>query len=254
MEGGIEGGILHRGGPALPARTCEKCYIVSILAWRAESSLPLPDRFRSFEPVLMSSSRLAVSLLTIAVVAACERATPAAPSEAPPAAEQTAAVESDASVEAHGHSHDEDGGHSHDDEDVGASGTAHAHGIADFALSREGDRYLGELISPLANFGLSETDAAFTDTVTAELSGLVELDGGACTAAVPHPMVDAGTGHSDGIVHFVWTCAQPDSVSALRFSGFEAFGGFEKVSVIYLAGATQKAGEVTPSVPEFSLK
>lgn len=143
-------------------------------------------------------------------------------------------------------------GEDHGDETAGAA--AHVHGLADLAITREGNKILGELISPLANFGLAESDSAYTDVVTAELSGLIEVEGGECEAAVPHPMTDNSGPHTDGIVHFVWTCAKPDDVRLVRFAGFEAFPSFETVNTIYITEAEQKAGELTPASPELALK
>ncbi|WP_291045436.1 DUF2796 domain-containing protein [Hyphomonas sp.] len=197
----------------------------------------------TFPPV-----RLPMILLIAGLLAACGRSEPVPPVAAPePVVAETVEPEAEA--------HDEhaEGEHHHEDE-AAAGGTAHVHGLADLAITREGNKILGELISPMANFGLSETDGAFTDVVTAELSGLIEVEGGDCTAAVPHPMTDNSGEHTDGIVHFVWTCAKPDDVRLVRFSGFTAFPSFETVNTIYITEADQKAGELTPSAPELSLK
>jgi len=141
------------------------------------------------------------------------------------------------------------------DDETGTSGAAaHVHGLADLAITREGSRVLGELISPMANFGLAETDAEFTDVVTAELSGLVELDGGECEADVPQPSTDNTGAHTDAVVHFSWTCAKPEEVGLVRFAGFEAFPSFETVTIIYITGAGQKVGKLTPDAAELSLK
>lgn len=197
----------------------------------------------TFPPV-----RLPMILLVAGLLTACGRSEPVAPVAAPePVVAETAEPETEA------HDDHAEGEHHHEDEET-AGGTAHVHGLADLAITREGNKILGELISPMANFGLSETDGAFTDVVTAELSGLLEVDGGECTAAVPHPMTDNSGEHTDGIVHFVWTCAKPDDVRLVRFAGFTAFPSFETVNTIYITEADQKAGELTPSAPELSLK
>lgn len=196
----------------------------------------------SFLPV-----RMPMILLMAGVLAACGRSEPMKP-VAPP---EAVAAEAPA-PEAETHDDHAEGEDHHEDEAAG--GTAHVHGLADLAITREGNKILGELISPMANFGLSETDSAFTDVVTAELSGLIEVDGGECTAAVPHPMTDNSGAHTDGIVHFVWTCAKPDDVRLVRFAGFAAFPSFEKVGTVYITEADQKVGELTPSAPELSLK
>lgn len=191
-------------------------------------------------------ARMALIACTAVLLAACGRSEPVQPVEPPPA--EIEALDPVAPEPG-----PDDGPDAHADEAI-AGGTPHVHGRADFALSREGDRYSGELVSPLANFGLSEADGAFSDQVTAELSGLVELAGGECAADVPRPMLDATGGHAEAVVHFAWTCARPDAVTALRFAGFEAFGLFETVSAVYVTETVQKAGELTPSAPELSLK
>lgn len=143
----------------------------------------------------------------------------------------------------------------HDDhEGAEAGGTPHVHGLAELAVSRDGNKLVGELVAPMANFGLSESDAAFTDVVTAELSGLVEIDGGTCDASPPHPVVNKDGAHTDAVVHFVWTCAQPAAVRTLRFAGFEAFPLFETVNTIYITETDQIAGELTPGARELALK
>ena len=192
--------------------------------------------------------RLTLTLLALGLLAACGRSEPVQP-VAPPeaAAPEPVATPSDTPEE---HAEGED----HDHEEVAAGGAAHVHGLADLAITREGNKILGELISPMANFGLSETDGAFTDVVTAELSGLIEVEGGECTAAVPHPMTDNSGDHTDAVVHFVWTCAKPDDARLVRFAGFTAFPSFEAVSTIYITDTAQKAGDLTPSAPELSLK
>jgi len=190
--------------------------------------------------------RLFLAASAVALIAACGGSQPEpVPAQAEPAVE-AAPVADASSPEASAEAHDHDGEH--------AGGEAHVHGLADLAITREGNKFMGELISPMANFGLSETDAAYTDVVTAELSGLVEVDGGECQAGVPHPMTDDSGEHTDAIVHFVWTCAKPDDVRTVRFAGFTAFPVFEKVCTIYITDAEQKAGDLTPSAPELALK
>ncbi|MEX1251653.1 MAG: DUF2796 domain-containing protein [Hyphomonas sp.] len=195
--------------------------------------------------------RLTMTLLALGLLAACGRPEPVQPAAPPEAGAPEPAAETEthaapAATETEDHAHDQDEG--------SAGGTAHVHGAADLALSREGAAFEAELISPLANFGLSEADGVFTDVVTAELSGLIELVGGDCTPAVPHAEADTSSGHTDGHIHATWTCADPDRVTALRFAGFTAFPSFETVNAVYITDTAQKAGELTPSAPELSLK
>jgi Protein of unknown function (DUF2796) len=198
----------------------------------------------SFTPV-----RLAALLLMAGALAACGASESTSP--APVAAEPEAA---EAPVDEHAGHDAAEMDHDHDHEGEEAGGTPHVHGVADLALTRSGTTYEAELISPLANFGLSESDGVFTDAVLAELPGLIELAGGDCAANAPEAEVDTSSGHTDGHVHITWTCGNPDAVSALRFPGFAAFSGFERVNAVYVTDAAQKAGELTPSASELSLK
>lgn len=196
-------------------------------------------------------ARLAAILLAAGALAACgasDSTSPAPVAAEPEVAEAAAPVDEHAGHDAGEMDHD----HDHETEEAG--GTPHVHGVADLALTRTGASYEAELVSPLANFGLAESDGAFTDAVLAELPGLIELSGGDCTASAPEAEVDTSSGHTDGHVHITWTCANPDAVSALRFPGFAAFSGFERVNAVFLTDTAQKAGELTPSASELSLK
>jgi len=214
---------------------------------------PDPLCFHKILPELkmtLSVTRLSLFLAAASLLSACGGSAPEPVAPPQPAVE--APVAETPAEEAHDdHSAEHD--HDHEDEET-AGGTAHVHGLADLALTRDGNRFEAELISPLANFGLSEADGKFTDAVTAELSGLIELVGGDCTPAAPHAEVDTSSGHTDGHVHATWTCGSPDRVTALRFAGFTAFSGFESVSAVYITDTAQKAGNLTPSAPELSLK
>lgn len=164
-----------------------------------------------------------------------------------PEAGQEHAGHSDASAAEAGHDHD------HSDEASGA-GHAHVHGVADLALTWEGNRLTAELVSPLANFGLPEADGVLTEAVLAELPGLVMITGGDCAAQPPAAKVDTSSGHTDAHVNLAWTCTNPSGVSSVTFSGFTAFPSFERVNAVYLTDTRQKAGELSPSAPALSLK
>lgn len=204
----------------------------------------------SFTPV-----RLAALLLIAGPLAACGAPQPAAPAplaEVPEEPEAPEAIETAADSPAAQETDDKDHHHDHPAEETGA--TPHVHGLADLALTRDGASYHAQLVSPLANFGLSEADGVFTDGVLAALAGLVELTGGECRASPPVAEIDTSSGHTDGHVHLAWACANPDAVSALRFPGFKAFPGFERVNAVFITDTAQKAGELTPSASELSLK
>lgn len=188
---------------------------------------------------------LGAGLLLLAACSAKEPGSPA-PVAPEPAAETPEAPESqDASADDAA-----EAGHS---EDEAAGGAAHVHGLASLAVSREGNQLTGELISPMANFGLSEEEGVFTDVVTAELGGLVEIDGGACTASVPEASTDTSSGHAESVIRLAWTCTNPEAVTAIRFAGFQAFPAFDTVEALFITDTEQKVGELTPAAPELSL-
>lgn len=189
---------------------------------------------------------LAAGLLLLAACSAKEPGSPA-PVAPEPATEATEAPDS------HHEADEGDADHEHG-EDEAAGGAPHVHGLASLAITREGNQLTGELISPMANFGLSEAEGVYTDVVTAELGGLVEIAGGACTASVPDASTDTSSGHADGVVRFSWTCTDPEAVTAIRFAGFLAFPAFETVEALYITDTEQKVGELTPASPELSLK
>jgi len=212
-------------------------------------------------------ARVSLPLLAgaaLSVLAACGPGTP------PPAApgpvetgdtlsaevpvEDSHDVHAEGHAEGEAHDHDEGEDHDHDHDHEHAGGAAHVHGIADLAFVIEGSKLTAELVSPLANFGLSEADGVFTPEVIAALPDFITLTGGDCTAEPPAAEVDTSSGHTDGHVNFSWTCANAGGVTAARFAGFSAFPGFEKVNAVFVTDTAQKAAELTPSSPELSLK
>ena len=159
----------------------------------------------------------------------------------------------------HNHDHgSSDAGHAdHDhDHDHGehAGGAPHVHGVAQLALSREGNRISGEMMSPLANFGLSEAEGVITDAVRSGIPGLVSLSGGNCVSDMAQAEVDRTSGHADAKIGYSWRCADATAVTAVRFLGFVAYPGFETIETVFLDETGQKAGRLTPSSPELALK
>lgn len=156
------------------------------------------------------------------------------------------------SHEEHEKPHDHEG-HDHG-EDAHAGGTAHVHGIAELALVEESGRLTAEMMTPLANFGLSEADAVFSAEVIEALPGMLVLEGGGCTGEPPVARIDTSSGHTDAHILFSWTCEQTASVAELRFTGFERFPGFERVNAVFIGANDQKAAELRPSAAGFSLR
>jgi hypothetical protein len=150
----------------------------------------------------------------------------------------------------HGHDHS----HDHDEAYESAGGAAHVHGLAELALVAEPGRLTGEMISPLANFSLSEAEGVFTPEVLAALPGMIVLTGGGCAAQEPVARIDTSSGHTDAHILFSWTCQDPAAVRSVRFDGFGIFPAFETLNVVFIGEAEQKAAALTPSAAEFSLR
>jgi len=230
---------------------------------------------------MSSLSRFALPLLAgaaLSVLAACG-GEPAGPSGDTTLVEDLAAMETDAEAETsvdlamadtEDHDGDEhhDDDHDHDADDHGeedhthvhshdhdhAGGTPHVHGIADLAIVLDGSTLTAELISPLANFGLSESEAIITPEVTETLPRLIMLTGGGCTADTPDAAIDQSSGHTDARIQFSWTCANASEVMFASFAGFTSYPGFETVNAVYISDGAQKAAALTPSAPQFSLQ
>ncbi|MFN4024324.1 MAG: DUF2796 domain-containing protein [Hyphomonas sp.] len=218
-------------------------------------------------------SRLALPLLAgaaLTVLAACgPGAGPVVPEAADAEEEASAEAEPEDNDGAHeegedgdhdaqdGHDHDDDHAHADEDHDHDhdhAGGSAHVHGVADLALVLEGSSLTAEMISPLANFGLSEAEGVITDEVITSLPTMILLTGGNCTGETPQAEIDRSSGHTDARITFSWTCADPSSLMAASFAGFSTYQGFETVNAIFLDGSTQKAAELKPSAPQFALR
>lgn len=210
-------------------------------------------------------SRLSLPLLTgaaLSVLAAC------GPGAEPPAVQEAVeeeAVAEDFAAEAEmeepseDHNDEDHDGAEHDDHDHDhdhdhAGGTAHVHGVADLAFSLEGNSLTAEMISPLANFGLSEAEGVVTGEVIDSLPLMILLTGGNCLGETPQAEIDKSSGHTDARISFSWTCANPSSLMSASFAGFSTYPGFETVNAIFLDGSSQKAAELTPSAPQFSLR
>lgn len=211
------------------------------------------------------TARLSLILLAgagLSVLAACgERAQPPAV-PAPVEAEQAVPEIAEHHVDEHAEDHS-DGAHTHDGEDHHddhdhdhdhAGGAAHVHGIADLAFSFEGETLSAEMITPLANFGLSEADGVISDQVIASLPTLILLTGGNCVAETPEAAIDTSSGHTDARINFSWTCADPSSLLSASFAGFSTYPGFETVNAVFITDTDQKAAELKPSAPQIALR
>lgn len=173
-----------------------------------------------------------------------------APADTAAAPEMTGTTETAAAGEVA----DDDHTHVHEHEDDEAGGAPHVHGVADLAIVLDGSALTAELISPLANFGLSESDAVITPEVIETLPRLVMLTGGNCLTDTPEAEIDQSSGHTDARVQFSWTCASPSEVMFASFAGFNTYQGFETINAVFISDGAQIAAELTPSSPQFSLQ
>lgn len=201
-----------------------------------------------------ATSKLFLAVIAAGAIVACGQRDPAPNDEAQGATDAGAAPRpagtvTNADKVGSAASHDE-----HDHEDASGAGHAHVHGVAELALTREGDSYVAELETPLANFGISESGDGPDPALDDALARLVTLEGGNCVAGPPKVELDRSGGHADGHVHLSWTCAHPDDVAAIRFTAFREFPGFEKVDAVFLSDNAQKAATLTPQEPELRIR
>ncbi len=208
-------------------------------------------------------TRTGPALAVLLILGACGEAPPApdaaasAPSE-PPAVTADAgahAVAPSAPAEAtdppHAETHE---AHDHANDHDTAAGVSHVHGLAELAITTEGNKISARMISPLANFGLSEAEGVFTPDVIESLPGLISLSGGACSASTPVAAIDRSSGQTDAAIDFSWTCGDVSAVTSVRFDGFAAYPGFEVIKAVFLSDVAQTAGELTPAKSELALK
>lgn len=204
-----------------------------------------------------ASSRLFLAIIAAGAIVACGPRDPAPNDEAHVAADAGAAprpagTATDADKVGSAASHEDHDEHDH--EDASGAGHAHVHGVAELALTREGDSYVAELETPLANFGLPESSDGPDPALDGALAHLVTLEGGNCVAGPPKVEIDRSGGHADGHVRLSWTCAEPDDVAAMRFTAFREFPGFERVDAVFLSDTAQKAATLTPQEPELRIR
>ena len=149
-------------------------------------------------------------------------------------------------AEHEGHdSHDEE--HDHADPDS-AGGEAHLHGHAELALTQTGDTLSVSLISPLANFGLSEASADLTDA-QAYADNLIRLSGGDCSETERHVHAKSDGQHGTMEIEITYSCAAIDSLTSATIVLFETYTGFEEIDAVLLTPTEQVAAELTATAP-----
>ncbi len=210
-----------------------------------------------------ASLKLFLAVIAAGAIVACGQRDPAPKDEAHVAADagaapQPAATVTDADKVESAASHEEHDRHDqhdeHDHQDASGAGHAHVHGVAELMLTREGDSFIAELETPLANFGIAESGDGPGQALDGALARLVTLEGGNCVAGPPNLELDRSGGHAEGHVRLSWTCAQPGDVAAMRFSAFREFPGFEKVDAVFLSDTAQIAATLTPQEPELRIR
>lgn len=210
---------------------------------------------------------LAASSLALVACQPAENAADTLEAETPPVVEETvevevatvveAAAETEADHDDHddhedhdadehdGHDEDEhahDDDHDHDE----AGGEAHVHGHSDLAASLDGSTLSISVEGALANFDLDESLRTLDDT-TPYTDNLVAISGGDCTRDSASASIREIGDHGNLMVDLTYTCATPDTISAIDVTGFQTFAGFEEVSAVYLTDSGQTAETLTTS-------
>ena len=207
---------------------------------------------------------LAASSLALVACQPAENAADTLEAETPPVVEETVEVEVATVVEAAAETeadhddhddhedhdadeHDEDE-HAHDDDHDHdeADGEAHVHGHSDLAASLDGSTLSISVEGALANFDLDESLRTLEDT-TPYTDNLVAISGGDCTRDSASASIRAIGDHGNLMVDLTYTCATPDTISAIDVTGFQTFAGFEEVSAVYLTDSGQTAETLTTS-------
>ncbi len=200
--------------------------------------------------MISNSAKPAIIALALGTLAACgsDQTEETITAPTPPAPPETSSVESDADVPAAppapaAPNSEPETEHADDTHDH-AGGEAHVHGAANLSVSREGDQYFIFLEAPMANFGFSESASEIPadHTLTEDTVALI---GGACAQTAKAVSVDSDGHHGSITVDLTYTCTRPDAVSAVQFTAFESYPGFEHVDAIYLTETGQKAAELT---------
>ncbi len=129
---------------------------------------------------------------------------------------------------------------------------AHEHGAAELSVTRDDVFLTLTLDAPLANFGLSETDAPSGSEAEAYADGIA-VPVGPTDCEETERSVDARTsnGHGAMIISVVWRCARIERVEGMRLNVFTLYPDFRKVDAVYLGpDGHQTAAELTPKSDE----
>jgi len=141
---------------------------------------------------------------------------------------------------------DEDHDHHHDHDDEMAGGDIHQHGHAELALTLEGRQLSVSLISPLANFGLSEAKPDLSVT-TLDEENIVQLQGGACQARSRELEVETDGQHGHLEIRVIFDCAEVGTLTEAEVTLFETYPGFDEIDAILLTEDAQIGAGLTKS-------
>jgi type IV secretory pathway VirB10-like protein len=204
---------------------------------------------------------LHTGLISVAAVllAACQPAaeapnTPPAPplvtdeaiAPVAPAAPETVSASHDAHQDEDDHAnHDDD---SHADHDEHAGGEAHVHGHAELAVVREGNTISISLESPLANYGLSETETDLGDTAR-YADQTAELIGGDCPRTERSVSARSDGQHGKMVIDLTFACDDASIISGVKVLAFDAFSGFDEIDAVALTDSGQNADSLSAANP-----
>lgn len=148
--------------------------------------------------------------------------------------------------------HDEHEGHDdhngHSDHDDHAGGEAHVHGHAELAVVRDGNTITVSLESPLANYGLSETETDLGDT-TRYADQTAELIGGECLRTERSVSARSDGQHGQMVIDLTFSCDDASVITGVKVLAFDAFSGFEEIDAVALTDSGQSAVSLSPANP-----
>lgn len=168
--------------------------------------------------------------------------------------------------EDHDHAHendDHDHDHEHDHDDHRHGGEAHVHGAAEFVLATTDTGAEAEFNSPLFNLigfehepKTPEQEAALStlvDTLADASRLFVTSEDAGCSTIDSMINVERDGDHSALSASYLMTCSDPSAIEAIELTAFSSYANMDSIDVVFVGGANQSAGTVTPESPTFAI-
>lgn len=131
----------------------------------------------------------------------------------------------------------------HDDHEM-AGGEAHLHGHAELALTQDGDMVTVSLISPLANFGLSETQPDIEDA-SVYGDAVITLRGGECSETGRTVDIETSGQHGQMHIDLMFRCQAVEALTGATTQLFSQYPGFDAIDLVMLTESHQAASVLT---------